>query len=118
MNKWAILNNAGKLVTSALVAFLCWIAIVNSPLWPRVAQAAQEPEHASHNSGEPAKGHAEAGHGSVHEPKPLEHVMDSKDWELFMSFGPEHISLPKIGEFQITKFMILELIAGGILLLI
>jgi len=54
-----------------------------------------------------------------HEPNAFHHVMDSKtSWELFDSFfgTPVAIPLPKIatpfGDFYITKFMILELIAA------
>jgi F-type H+-transporting ATPase subunit a len=48
----------------------------------------------------------------------MHHVQDAGDWELFDSlFGePVVIHLPKIGNFQITKFMILELLAAGLLL--
>jgi F-type H+-transporting ATPase subunit a len=47
---------------------------------------------------------------------PFDHVMDSKHFEFFESLG-WHLHLPKIylplyGDFQITKFMILELIAA------
>jgi F-type H+-transporting ATPase subunit a len=52
---------------------------------------------------------------------PFEHVMDSKHWHLFESLGLE-FHLPKIPifgyEFQITKFMVLELVAAVLILLI
>jgi F-type H+-transporting ATPase subunit a len=59
-----------------------------------------------------------------HQPHPFDHVMDSPashdNWEFFNAvFGqPVEWHLPKIGSFQITKFMILELIAAALILLI
>lgn len=51
---------------------------------------------------------------------PMDHVQDSNKFEFFTDlFNTEVvIKLPAIGEFQITKFMILELIAAGLILLI
>src|SRR5262245_8419686 len=56
--------------------------------------------------------------GPVHEP--VDHVMDSPGFEFFTSFfGDEvEIHLPKIFGLQITKFMILELIAAALIILI
>ena len=53
-------------------------------------------------------------------PSPFEHVMDAtQHWHFFETIGPKKgITLPKIFGFQITKFMILELIAAAIILLI
>ncbi len=63
-----------------------------------------------------------------HEPHPFEHVMDTKVWEFFSNaFGDKkEIELPGFHipfgtytyHFQITKFMILELIAAALILLI
>jgi F-type H+-transporting ATPase subunit a len=52
--------------------------------------------------------------------KAQEHVQDSRDvWEFFDTlFGGVEIHLPKIFGLQITKFMILELIAAGLILAI
>jgi F-type H+-transporting ATPase subunit a len=129
MNLWACLNAARRLLTSALVAGLCWLLIVNSPLWPRASQAAQHPEVGQGRDGQPPppvggqqlgaenKPHTE----TTHDPDALHHVMDSNEWELFMSFEPKVIHLPKIahipgltasGDIYLTKFMILEVIAG------
>lgn len=47
---------------------------------------------------------------------PFEHVSDSYRWQLFENFGI-HFTLPKIGQVQITKFMVLELLAAGLILL-
>jgi F-type H+-transporting ATPase subunit a len=52
----------------------------------------------------------------------FDHVMDSKRFEFFETFGWElhlhKLNLPLYGEFQITKFMILELIAAILILVI
>jgi F-type H+-transporting ATPase subunit a len=57
----------------------------------------------------------------IHAPDPFDHVIDSKYFHLFESlFGsPVEITLPKIfGKFQITKFMVLELVAAALILAI
>jgi F-type H+-transporting ATPase subunit a len=60
-----------------------------------------------------------------HAPDPFEHVLDSHEWEFFPQlFGdPLYWNLPKIPlgfgyELQVTKFMIMELIAALLILLI
>ncbi len=65
---------------------------------------------------------------AAHEPHPFEHVMDSHNWEFFNAvFGPPvEWHLPgfniDIGSFhhrfQLTKFMVLELVAAILILLI
>ena len=50
-----------------------------------------------------------------HEPNAMDHVQDSAVWEFF--HGVE-IHLPKIFGLQITKFMLLELLAAGLILAI
>src|SRR5262249_21248473 len=49
--------------------------------------------------------------GAPKKPNPLEHVADTKDWHLFETKGIE-IHLPRVAGVQITKFMVLELIAA------
>ena len=75
------------------------IAVV--PAW-----AAKEPGPTTEKSAE----HQEA----PHDPDALEHVMDDPNgsWELFLSFEPHDFQLRKIGNFQITKFMVLEVVAA------
>ena len=49
----------------------------------------------------------------------LSHVLDSEDtWPLFHNIWPHYIPLPKIFGLQITKFMILEVIAAAIIIVI
>jgi len=48
---------------------------------------------------------------------PLEHVADSSVIEIFPTAG-WIIKLPHFGDFQVTKFMVLELLAAGIILAI
>jgi F-type H+-transporting ATPase subunit a len=56
----------------------------------------------------------------AHEPDAFNHVLDTPEVELFSSlFGdPVIIHLPKILGFQITRFMLLELLAAGLILAI
>ncbi len=53
---------------------------------------------------------------------PFDHVMDSRRFEFFETFGWEihlpRIHLPLYGDFQITKFMILELVAALLVIVI
>ena len=59
-----------------------------------------------------------------HDPSAIHHVQDTHHWEFFdRLFGdPVGIHLPKLNfglfEFQLTKFMLLELIAAGLILVI
>jgi len=49
------------------------------------------------------------------EPSAIEHVLEPStkgDWHLFEAFPPKHLHLPKILGFQITKLMVLEVIAA------
>jgi F-type H+-transporting ATPase subunit a len=52
---------------------------------------------------------------------PFEHVMDTSEWHFFESLGA-HIHLPKIHlpgyDFQITKFMVLEVVAAVLIVAI
>jgi F-type H+-transporting ATPase subunit a len=54
----------------------------------------------------------------AHDPK--DHVMDSTGFEFFTTLFKDEVvlHLPLIGKFQITKFMILELIAAGLIIAI
>src|SRR5215469_3090758 len=67
---------------------------------------------------------------ATHQPHPFDHVMDSEKWEFFnAAFGKEIVwDLSPYGfdinigsfhhRFQLTKFMVLELIAAALILLI
>jgi F-type H+-transporting ATPase subunit a len=66
---------------------------------------------------------AAAEHAEHHEPHPVREVSDTSTWEFFhFMFGGVSWELPSINlgfiEFQITKYMILELIAAGLILAI
>jgi F-type H+-transporting ATPase subunit a len=104
MNVWPFLNGASRLLTCAVVALLAWLAITNSPLWPAVSRASDSEQHDTT---------ADSAHGGTpdkaHEPNALEHVMDTYDWELFMTPGwPHSIHLP----WPFSKFVILQIIAA------
>jgi F-type H+-transporting ATPase subunit a len=57
---------------------------------------------------------------AAHDPTPMEHVQDSSTWEFFSrAFGdPVEWHLPTIFGLEITKYMILELLAAGLILAI
>ena len=104
MNVWPFLNGASRLLTSALVALLAWLAIINSPLWPTVSRASDSEQHQTTSD----SAHADAA-AHAHEPSALEHVMDSYEWELFMTpWLPQSIPLP----WPFSKFVILLIIAA------
>src|SRR4051794_12882316 len=52
-------------------------------------------------------------------PDPMHHVQDAPHFELFdRLFGGMQVPLLKIGSFQLTKFMVLELLAAVLIVLI
>src|SRR5438105_3163156 len=59
---------------------------------------------------EHAVGHDQPDADVKHEPTAMEHVVDPSSgvWHLFESIEPQHVHLPEIFGFQITKFMVLE----------
>jgi F-type H+-transporting ATPase subunit a len=70
---------------------------------------AADPEHA------PAGGKTEKAHDAHEKPNAMHHVVDNPHWEFFTTFDTKW-HLPKIFGFQITRFMLLELIAAGLVL--
>jgi F-type H+-transporting ATPase subunit a len=102
MNVWPFLNAVGRLVACAVVALLAWLAVINSPLWPAASWAAA-PGQAGAPPDTSAKKEAHA------KPNALHHVLDTYEWELFMTPGlPQHIHLP----WPFSKFVILEIFAA------
>jgi F-type H+-transporting ATPase subunit a len=57
---------------------------------------------------------------AAHDPNPMHHVQDSSIWEFFDRMAGEKVELqlPQLFGFQITKFMLLELLAAGLILAI
>jgi F-type H+-transporting ATPase subunit a len=98
------------------LAVLAWAALAGGLAWGQAPKA-----HVEHETPE-GKTKAEKAEktGHAHTPSALEHVSDSNDWELFDTLG---IHIP-LGWFTIagyrvpTKFMLLELIAAGLILAI
>ena len=95
-------------------------------LLPRVGSAGpqhHEPEHPPADKRAPEHGgkdahHEDHGeHGAHKEMTAQDHVSDSDEFHLFSSIWPHSIHLPNIFGFQITKFMVLELIAAGLILI-
>lgn len=109
MNSRAFFGAVGKVLWAATVLLLLFVALTNSPLWPQLAEAAAPPANSEFGGQDIPK---EA------EPDALHHVMDSPEWELFMSFGPHAIHLPSILGLQITKFMLLQVIAALLVILV
>jgi F-type H+-transporting ATPase subunit a len=91
---------------TAFLVVLAWVVLAGGSAW-----AKDEPGHAGSHAG------TEAAHA---DPRAMEHVMDSRDsWIFFHLFpGMHEIPLPKLFGFQITKYMILELIAAALILII
>jgi F-type H+-transporting ATPase subunit a len=127
MNLWPLFKCIRNLVTCSVLAFLCWLALTNSPLWPRVAEAqhndAKNEKQADHGEKEAdAPDHPKAGSGHDaahhHEPNALEHVMDDVEkWEISNTIPfsiplPSFGSVPGFGNIGISKYMILEVIAA------
>lgn len=113
----ALVNGAGKVLILGLVALLLWLALTQSPLRPDSARAADTAKSAAEipSKKEGAKEHTSKEHGKKDHESPAErtalhHVLDSSNWEFFDALP--HWHLPKIFGFQITKFMVLELIAA------
>lgn len=102
------MNDNRRLVRYGIRAVLSLVMLTcGSWLLLGLARADVEAPHA-------VKGeHAAAGHEGAHEHDPFEHVQDAQDeWVFFESLG---ISLPLRG---LSKFMIIELIAAGLVLAI
>jgi F-type H+-transporting ATPase subunit a len=108
--------------------FACLALVLIAPLGFLLASTslAQDP-HTKEPAGHAGKDDAEAkrpdpddkDHGEKkQEPTAMEHVLDSKDIHLFEAFPPHHIPLPSIFGFQITKFMVLEVIAALLVIVI
>lgn len=74
---------------------------------PNKPAAEKKADHADH-----ADDH---GH---HEFDAMSHVRDAKEFEFFGSFGPKAWHLPKILGIQITKFMVLQVIAALLIVII
>lgn len=72
--------------------------------------------HAKEMGKDPRKGEGDHGGGDHKEPSAMDHVMDSHSWHLF-DFLP-HIHLPKILGLQITKFMLLEVVAAVLVVIV
>lgn len=88
-------------------AAYCFMALLALGLVLKAAYAAP-PAAGDPREADSAKA---ADHSDHHEPSAMEHTMDSDSFHLFTAFPPHHIRLPKIFGFQITKFMVLEVLA-------
>ena len=133
MKVWAGLKTVRQLLTITVVAFLLLFALTQSPLWPRSVATADEAKHGEkpvasdkHKSGEKHTAtdkHAPDAQAkdapTAHEEKnALHHVMDTDTWEFFDTLGLHEWHLPNILGLQITKFMLLEVIAALLIIAI
>jgi F-type H+-transporting ATPase subunit a len=96
---------------NALWVLVAGLAFVGPAAW--AAEKAPSAGHAAAKPAEPATGKA----APAKKGNALEHVLDEKEhWHFFDSLP--HVPLPRIFGFQITKFMILELIAAVLVIAI
>lgn len=81
--------------------------------------AAAPDDHDAPAHGDAKQGDAEHGedHGGHKTFTAMDHVLDSKEIHIFHTIWPRTIHLPNIFGFQITKFMVLELLAAGLVIL-
>jgi F-type H+-transporting ATPase subunit a len=127
------LHGVRTLLTSALAALLLWLVLCNSPLWPHDAEAAPPTVLAHVSTGgqgeadlskkpkltpEEQKEQQKEKEAKKERRTALDHVLDSPHWELFESFGQHEFYLPKILGFQITKYMVLEVVAALLIIAI
>src|SRR5690242_30677 len=119
---------ARRLRWPALALVLAFIAAL---AYDFAGAAAQEDHHppadAKHDAGHAkaddhkghdphAKGHD--AHAEHHTPTAIEHVGDANEIELFHTIWPHSIPLPNLFGFQITKFMVLEVLAALLVIII
>jgi F-type H+-transporting ATPase subunit a len=107
------------LLAVLLLIALLWAGFVNGAALRADDGAKEDKAHAK--NGEPKEGKDTANHpphdaakpGHGEEPSAMDHVMDTRKWEFFEKLGLE-FELPR----PLTKFMVLEVIAAGLILLI
>lgn len=103
-----------------VVALLLAVVVVAWTGGAGRADVKPEKEHAGHEH-KPGEEHAKAdGAHEHHEHDPFEEFQDTLDWVIFHSLGI-HIELPQFGlrlAPGLSKFMILELIAAGLVMLV
>jgi F-type H+-transporting ATPase subunit a len=93
------------------------VAVAVTLLWGAgFARAAQHPPGGAEDVPGPIE-HAVAAAEPAEEPTALEEVMDTADWHFFHTLGI-HLPLPNIAGFQLTKYMLLEVIAAALILVI
>ena len=89
------------------VLAVCGIVLAVGAAW--AGDGHNAPEHGDVHK---AAGHPEGAHDEKHDP--LDHVMDAEHWDFFPTAGWD-LHLPNYGQFRrITKYMLLELIAAGL----
>ncbi len=107
-----MLSHVSRLRVPALVLLLAVVAVANAQ-HPPADKHAPQAKHDGHHGG----------HAKHKEPSAIHHVMDSDEIHISDTFWPYAIHLWSIPlpfgyKFQITKFMVLELIAALVILAI
>src|ERR1700687_4549743 len=95
------------LILAALVVLFCGLCGVGAEGEPHENPAAKHDDH--------AKPVADANHDAhaAHKVSTAsEHVIDNDEFHFFTILWPQHFGLPPIFGFQITKFMLLEVLAA------
>lgn len=111
----------------APLALFVWLSVASSLGRAEKVDKAHDPHavkegdkkaHDGHAAKDPHDAHGTA-HKEEHTPDPMHHVLDDPEgkWAFFDTFGPT-ISLTRIGPLQLTKYMVLELIAAALVLAI
>lgn len=101
----------------APLALFMWLSVGSSPGRAEKvdkAHAGEKKAHAGHAAKDSHDAHA-AGHEDEHQPDAMHHVLDSPVWEFILGY---RISLLDLRVIQLTKYMVLELIAAALVLAI
>lgn len=109
-----LLHNTSPLrIGRGLILALAFAGVV---LFTATSTQADDKKHDGHDhKAEKAKGKkapAHDDHGEHKEPSAMDHVLDSPEFHLFDTIEPKHWGLKPILGFQITKFMLLEVLAA------
>jgi F-type H+-transporting ATPase subunit a len=119
-----MLSNLSRLRSPALLIILAFLAAflcssVGAPAGGHAPQQAQKHDPDGHDKHDAKK---DDGHAAGKEPSIIDrlflHVLDDYEIHLFETIWPHYIPLPKIFGRQITKFMVLEVIAALLIIVI
>jgi F-type H+-transporting ATPase subunit a len=98
-------------LAAVILTLLAGISLAAGRTW-----AGEDKTHSEKHTPAKTDQAASTAHGHK-KPNAMAHVVDSTDWHFFETFGRPW-DLPEVFGLQITKFMLLELVAAGLILLI